>query len=90
MIVPIKVNTEKFEAVCQELNQLVPIKWVANGMIRKAYIETLQSPITSGCDRAKKFYKLIKKHGFYATESVPSGYGVAFRLMPHASPQFFE
>lgn len=75
------LNTDKFEAICQELNRVVPIKWVANGSIRRAYVETLQSPITLGCDRTKEFYKLIKEHGFTAIESIPSGYGIAFTLI---------
>ena len=78
------VNAEKFESVCQQLNQVVPIKWVANGNIRRAYIETLQPPITLGSDRALEFYELIKRHGFQPIESIPSG-GTAYRLSQHTS-----
>lgn len=78
------MNEEKFEAVCQEINKVVPIKWFFNGAIRRAYIETLQSPITLGGDRALEFYKLIKRHGFQPIESIPSG-GTAYRLSQHTS-----
>jgi hypothetical protein len=84
------VNEEKFQILCQELNQIVPIKWQANGSIRRAYIETLAPPITLGGDRAKIFYGLIKKYKLHRIESIPSGFGTAYTLFRHESPEFFE
>ena len=85
-----KLITEKFEAACQELNALVPIRQKSSWHNAHGYIETTRSPINMGVDKAKQFYELIKKYGFLPIESIPSGFGLTYRLSPRTSPDFFD